>query len=82
MNFSRQRYWGEPFPVYFDENNNIYLEENIVELPYMENIKPSNTGESPLANNKDWLYFEKDGRKYKRETNTMPQWAGSSNDIS
>ncbi|WP_322961001.1 leucine--tRNA ligase [Mycoplasmopsis cynos] len=76
--FSRQRYWGEPFPVYFDENNNIYLEENIVELPYMENIKPSNTGESPLANNKDWLYFEKDGRKYKRETNTMPQWAGSS----
>ncbi|WGI36649.1 leucine--tRNA ligase [Mesomycoplasma lagogenitalium] len=76
--FSRQRYWGEPFPVYFDENENIYLEENIVELPYMENIKPSQTGESPLANNKQWLYFEKNGKTYKRETNTMPQWAGSS----
>ncbi|WP_117275174.1 leucine--tRNA ligase [Mycoplasmopsis edwardii] len=76
--FSRQRYWGEPFPVYFDEQDNIYIEENIVELPYMENIKPSSTGESPLANNKEWLYFEKDGKRYKRETNTMPQWAGSS----
>ncbi|EIE40297.1 leucine--tRNA ligase [Mycoplasmopsis canis] len=76
--FSRQRYWGEPFPVYFDEDNNIYIEENIVELPYMENIKPSTTGESPLANNKEWLYFEKDGKRFKRETNTMPQWAGSS----
>lgn len=76
--FSRQRYWGEPFPVYFDQNNNIYLDQKIVELPYMENIKPSLTGESPLANNKNWLYFEKDGKKYRRETNTMPQWAGSS----
>ncbi|WBP84328.1 leucine--tRNA ligase [Mycoplasmopsis edwardii] len=76
--FSRQRYWGEPFPVYFDEQDNIYIEENIVELPYMENIKPSSTGESPLANNTEWLYFEKDGKRYKRETNTMPQWAGSS----
>ncbi|UWD34201.1 leucine--tRNA ligase [Mesomycoplasma molare] len=76
--FSRQRYWGEPFPVYFDENDNVYLEENIVELPYMENIKPSKTGESPLANNSNWLHFEKNGKKYRRETNTMPQWAGSS----
>ncbi|MBN3534815.1 leucine--tRNA ligase [Mycoplasma procyoni] len=76
--FSRQRYWGEPFPVYFDEQDNVYIEENLVELPYMENIKPSKTGESPLANNKEWLYFEKDGKKYRRETNTMPQWAGSS----
>ncbi|WP_436358763.1 leucine--tRNA ligase [Mycoplasma sp. 480] len=76
--FSRQRYWGEPFPVYFDEEDNIYIDEGIVELPYMQNIKPSKTGESPLANNKEWLYFEKNGKKYRRETNTMPQWAGSS----
>ncbi|VEU59638.1 leucine--tRNA ligase [Mesomycoplasma neurolyticum] len=76
--FSRQRYWGEPFPVYFDENNNIYLEEKLVELPFIEDIEPSKTGESPLANKKDWLIFEKNGKKYRRETNTMPQSAGSS----
>ena len=48
-----------------------------VELPETENFKPSSEGESPLANCTDWLYFEKDGKKYRRETNTMPQWAGS-----
>lgn len=76
--FARQRYWGEPFPIAFDENNNVYLIDELVELPFMENIKPSGNGESPLANNKDWVFFEKNGKKFKRDTNTMPQWAGSS----
>lgn len=76
--FSRQRYWGEPFPVYFDENNKIYLEEKLVELPKLDQIQPSGTGESPLANAKEWVFFEHEGKKYRRETNTMPQWAGSS----
>ena len=77
--FSRQRYWGEPFPFAFDEDNNVMLIEDLpVTLPHMDEIKPSGTGESPLANNKEWLFFEKDGKKWRRETNTMPQWAGSS----
>ncbi|MCV3743339.1 leucine--tRNA ligase [Ureaplasma sp. ES3154-GEN] len=77
--FSRQRYWGEPFPVLFDENNNIKILEDLpVLLPDLEEFKPSGDGQSPLANNKDWLYVEIDGKKYRRETNTMPQWAGSS----
>lgn len=76
--FARQRYWGEPFPIAFDENNNVLLIEDLVELPKMENIKPSGTGESPLANNEKWIYFELNGKKYRRDTNTMPQWAGSS----
>ena len=76
--FARQRYWGEPFPIAFDEKNNVYLIEDLVELPLMDQIKPSGTGESPLANNHQWLYFEADGKKFRRDTNTMPQWAGSS----
>ena len=76
--FARQRYWGEPFPIAFDEKNNVYLIEDLVELPLMEHIKPSGTGESPLANNHQWLYFEVDGKRFRRDTNTMPQWAGSS----
>ncbi len=76
--FARQRYWGEPFPVLFDEDNNVYVVENLVELPIMNNIKPSGTGESPLANNKEWVNVEIEGKKYRRDTNTMPQWAGSS----
>lgn len=76
--FARQRYWGEPFPIAFDEDNNILLIEDLVELPQMENIKVSGNGESPLANNEKWLYFEQDGKKYRRDSNTMPQWAGSS----
>ena len=51
--FARQRYWGEPFPIAFDESNNIYLIEELVELPPMEQIKPLGTGESPLANNQE-----------------------------
>ncbi|MGL5617764.1 MAG: class I tRNA ligase family protein [Metamycoplasmataceae bacterium] len=76
--FARQRYWGEPFPIAFDEDNNILLIEELVELPEMKNIKAPGNGEGPLAYNKDWLFFEKDGKKYRRDSNTMPQWAGSS----
>lgn len=79
--FSRQRYWGEPFPVLFDESGNIIpLEESELplELPKMLNIKPSGTGESPLANLYEWINIKRDGKFYKRETNTMPQLAGSS----
>ncbi len=76
--FSRQRYWGEPFPIAFDEDGEILLLEDLpVELPEMQEIKPSGTGESPLANAKEWLTFEHEGKTYTRETNTMPQWAGS-----
>jgi len=83
--FSRQRYWGEPFPVIFFEDGTIVLEkeENLpVMLPKMDNIKPSGSMESPLANAKDWLEVDgaaygKPGMKGRRETNTMPQWAGS-----
>jgi leucyl-tRNA synthetase len=78
--FSRQRYWGEPFPVIHWEDGEISLvEENLpVELPEMEKYEPGEGGESPLANATDWLYVtDKNGRKGRRETNTMPQWAGS-----
>lgn len=76
--FSRQRYWGEPFPVLFDEKGNILLDENLpLELPHTDEIKPSGSGESPLANLKDWVNVKIDNKIYKRETNTMPQWAGS-----
>ncbi|PAK21793.1 leucine--tRNA ligase [Mycoplasmopsis agassizii] len=75
--FARQRYWGEPFPVLFDEDNNVHLVDELVELPYMENIKPSGTGEGPLANNKEWISFEKDGKRWRRDSSVMPQWAGS-----
>lgn len=77
--FSRQRYWGEPFPIAFDvKTNEILLIEDLpILLPALDEIKPSGTGESPLANAKDWLFFEQDGKTYRRETNTMPQWAGS-----
>jgi leucyl-tRNA synthetase len=79
--FSRQRFWGEPFPVIQWEDGTISLlddEELPLELPRLDNIKPSATGESPLANATDWLSVTRaDGVKGRRETNTMPQWAGS-----
>lgn len=79
--FSRQRYWGEPFPVIHWEDGEISLvddEELPLELPDLEEYKPSATGESPLANAEGWLTVtDKSGRKGRRETNTMPQWAGS-----
>lgn len=80
--FSRQRYWGEPFPVVHMEDGSIKLleEDDLpVELPEMDDFHPSGTGESPLANAGHWLeYTDNDtGMKGRRETNTMPQWAGS-----
>ena len=73
--FSRQRYWGEPIPIIHDENKIIPLNESDLPLtlPEVEKYEPSETGESPLANISEWLNTE-NGR---RETNTMPQWAGS-----
>ena len=79
--FSRQRYWGEPFPVIHWEDGEVTLveDENLpLQLPNLEEYSPSATGESPLANAEDWLMVtDKNGRKGRRETNTMPQWAGS-----
>lgn len=79
--FSRQRYWGEPFPVVFLEDGSIEVldeDELPLELPKLKKITPSKTGESPLVHATDWLYvMTKDGLKGKRDTNTMPQWAGS-----
>ena len=81
--FSRQRYWGEPIPIINWEDGTMTTvpeEELPVNLPYMEHIKPSGTGESPLANATEWLNVvdPETGLKGRRETNTMPQWAGSS----
>ncbi|ADM71052.1 Leucine--tRNA ligase [Paenibacillus polymyxa E681] len=80
--FSRQRYWGEPIPVIHLEDGTIKTvpEDQLpLVLPEMDNIKPSGTGESPLANATDWVETidPETGMKARRETNTMPQWAGS-----
>jgi len=79
--FSRQRYWGEPFPILHTEDGCVVglSEEDLpLELPVVENYKPTGTGEPPLANIDDWVNITlPDGSKAKRETNTMPQWAGS-----
>ena len=80
--FSRQRYWGEPIPViHWEDGETTLVPENELplRLPHETNIKPSGTGESPLANLTDWVnVVDENGRKGRRETNTMPQWAGSS----
>jgi leucyl-tRNA synthetase len=80
--FSRQRYWGEPIPVIQWEDGTMTTvpeEELPLVLPKTKEIKPSGTGESPLANISEWVNVvdEKTGKKGRRETNTMPQWAGS-----
>ncbi|WP_100013185.1 leucine--tRNA ligase [Lentibacillus sediminis] len=80
--FARQRYWGEPIPIIHWEDGNtttVPEEELPLELPEMTEIKPSGTGESPLANNPDWVNVTdpETGMKGRRETSTMPQWAGS-----
>ena len=79
--FSRQRYWGEPIPVLIEKENGEVIPLKINDLPLLlpelKDFKPSGTGESPLANAKDWLDVILDGKAYTRETNTMPQWAGS-----
>ena len=77
--FTRQRYWGEPIPILHSDNNSIALNERDlpVELPEVKSYLPTDDGLSPLARNKDWVNVKIDGKIYKRETNTMPQWAGS-----
>ncbi|MEE8601108.1 leucine--tRNA ligase [Euzebya tangerina] len=85
--FSRQRYWGEPFPILHitDEDGTptgeivpVPYEDLPVELPHVDEYKPTTTGEPPLARATEWLHTTApDGRPALRETNTMPQWAGS-----
>jgi len=79
--FSRQRYWGEPFPVVHMADGAVRLldDELPVVLPELTDIAPPGTGESPLAKAADWLRYTEpgSGRQGRRETNTMPQWAGS-----
>ncbi|WP_339232739.1 leucine--tRNA ligase [Geobacillus sp. FSL W8-0032] len=80
--FSRQRYWGEPIPIIHWEDGTMTTvpeEELPLVLPKTDEIRPSGTGESPLANIDEWVNVvdPKTGKKGRRETNTMPQWAGS-----
>jgi len=80
--FSRQRYWGEPFPVIHMEDGSIRLvdEKDLpLTLPRLDDFKPSGSGESPLSKAGAWLDYVDPvtGMKGRRETNTMPQWAGS-----
>jgi leucyl-tRNA synthetase len=80
--FSRQRYWGEPIPIIHWEDGTMTTipeSELPLVLPKTDEIRPSGTGESPLANIKDWVEVvdKETGKRGRRETNTMPQWAGS-----
>lgn len=85
--FSRQRFWGEPFPILHEldrdgKPNGLIRAVNPtdlpVDLPHLEDYKPHGRPEPPLAKADDsWLYVTIDGKRYRRETNTMPQWAGS-----
>jgi len=84
--FSRQRYWGEPFPLIYcdkcgDENGVVTVAESElpVKLPHLKSYEPTDTGESPLARVTDWVNVTcpKCGGKARRETDTMPNWAGS-----
>ena len=84
--FSRQRYWGEPFPILHELDDKgqptgrvraLSEKELPLMLPELEDFKPSGKPEPPLGKATDWVNVTIDGKKYKRETNTMPQWAGS-----
>jgi leucyl-tRNA synthetase len=75
--FSRQRYWGEPFPVVLDDQGRarpVSVEELPVRLPELDDFKPTGTPEGPLSKVVEWVRYSD---KARRETNTMPQWAGS-----
>ena len=74
--FSRQRYWGEPFPIVWEDGKHRALDENELPVvpPPLEDYKPTGTGEPPLAKAKEWVRYSE---KALRETNVMPQWAGS-----
>ncbi len=84
--FSRQRYWGEPFPILHEIDaagkptgvvEPLSSDELPLRLPDLEDFKPSGRPEPPLGKAADWLYVTRNGKRYRRETNTMPQWAGS-----
>jgi leucyl-tRNA synthetase len=85
--FSRQRFWGEPFPILHELGPDgrptgairaVAEEELPVRLPELIDYRPGDTPDPPLSRAADdWLFVERDGRRYRRETNTMPQWAGS-----
>jgi leucyl-tRNA synthetase len=78
--FSRQRYWGEPFPIVYDESGRAHgVEESElpVTLPPLEDFQPTGAPEPLLAKARAWAEVERGGRRYRRELNTMPQWAGS-----
>jgi leucyl-tRNA synthetase len=84
--FSRQRYWGEPFPILHevDAQGNptgvvepLGVDELPLRLPELEDYKPSGRPEPPLGKATDWVNVTRGGKRYQRETNTMPQWAGS-----
>lgn len=85
--FSRQRFWGEPFPILHELDSSgqptgviraVRPEDLPVDLPHLEDYKPHGKPEPPLGKSPDsWLYVTIDGKRYRRETNTMPQWAGS-----
>lgn len=85
--FSRQRFWGEPFPILLELGDDglpngrvraVPVENLPVDLPHLEDYKPHGKPEPPLGKAAaSWLYVELDGKRYRRETNTMPQWAGS-----
>jgi leucyl-tRNA synthetase len=78
--FSRQRYWGEPFPIVHSEHGPEAVPDSElpVKLPALEDFKPTGTFEPPLSKAPDWVKYEGSGHGKKRELNTMPQWAGSS----
>ena len=79
--FSRQRYWGEPFPIIFSEGKTIALDESDLPLllPDVDHYEPTGTEEGPLAEVEQWVNTTTaDGKLARRETNTMPGWAGSS----
>ena len=77
--FTRQRYWGEPIPILHHKNKSISVDERDlpVLLPEVESYLPTKSGKSPLARNESWKNISINGESFERETNTMPQWAGS-----